>query len=883
MSAPAEHKKSDQTTGGMEAALLGKLIDAWYMRSNVIDGVAPILCGDQLLLADDFDGAIAAYAGGDDSDTALTRTRIGIAATLKGGQMEFALSMLDMGICLQSAAGKALFASTSYAAGIETSYLNGPSDEIVRLSHEAALCDVPSPYAIRRYWTIAYRDPWDVKLRVAEIGIRTSNESYLYARRANALSILDRNSEIDLRQLAKLAECDEECAESLLDLTFEDGPWDLSIEAIQLLGRYRKHDKGWPDSAALALAVIDIRRAIKTSDASLATKALLFACEYGDHDDHEALPHIKWRQENVRLVCSAIRIAAGLVLHRSDVVLQGADQAAEIFLRSNFEPQGMLIVQLASLTEQWDTTEVVLAPAVAAIVPLSSQWHWMNVIVAYHEGRKPDWTSVQAVVRQGRFLDLPDWAQQYVASTQLATGHAKPRILGNALARWACYAGTDGEFEIPGRALKQTGRPLLGWVSAALEQLNTVSLTSAAGTKCSSLLSSTSLAQKLSTEGVEGKLLMVTLAKVVDSLCGDLTSMFNLGYAQFQASHFKESAESFLAIIENDPENRAAMRNLALCYLRLNRRDDLAEIQNIARGRTGPDTDQWSALAIEIDEWLNPKPVPESQSEALFRDARKLLDDIRSLAGTAVVAEDLSLGEATALVALIRGADINHATWTLSPLASSDVPFDPTGRFLGILRNLALRGVLQIESVPQGKIHRVGDGVEFNWDYVRFRITPETLALYRSILELQAERWPAAWTKELETLAISVAVEECIAYIRHEADKRDLPLPAEADLRGAFRSHLQHVSAGKCWYFAYKAIQAANDMRSMYPAGQIQLAARVLNTLRQFGELAIERGYDTCYGRIKALPRSHFVAALYDGITRWGEREVNTAVKDLIP
>lgn len=262
---------------------------------------------------------------------------------------------------------------------------------------------------------------------------------------------------------------------------------------------------------------------------------------------------------------------------------------------------------------------------------------------------------------------------------------------------------------------------------------------------------------------------------------------------------------------------------------------------------------------------------------------RRILFRFPDPRSTQVNPEDLSLLEAAALVALLRAAHIDHVEWTLTPIAASGRSFEPTHKFRKVLWELMHKGVITIDISTPARYIEVKEGQLWaTLNQVVWRISAHTLDLHRTIRELPHSMWPQEWKSHAPALARDLGVEEMVAYISYLLESRDLPVPDQDELRAIFSVQLEKLAIAQCYYLAHKTALSALDYKTKYRgAGIQQIKTRTLNLLRENGERAIEKRWDTRYRRIKEMPASLLFEALHDVLTGWGERAFNEPVMTL--
>lgn len=369
---------------------------------------------------------------------------------------------------------------------------------------------------------------------------------------------------------------------------------------------------------------------------------------------------------------------------------------------------------------------------------------------------------------------------------------------------------------------------------------------------------------------------------VMQSLPEHPTAIF---YAALARQDLAENAAAIVLyerLLKLESPGRSTLWNLALLY---GHNEDVEGLERLrALVPEDKDSKEWKDARAKIDALLAQTRTRRAGSD-LAAAVRSYFARGDLLRREAMDLKELSLGEAAALVALLRACELDHARWVLDAFGKSQFPFEPTDdRFVPLLTPLIEKGVIRIaESTPLANFSLKDGRLFCRWHQVRWGITPHTLALQQSIRSLARSDWPEAWLPQIEILARDLAVEECVAYLEYLAEQRDMDPPERTDARPIFRELLEHASAAQCWYYIYSGIQSANDYRSKYPVSRQQVTAMILRRIRERGMRAISEGWDTKYQRISALPRSHFSHALHDLLTGWGEAAFDNVVRTFVP
>ncbi|KWS04052.1 hypothetical protein AZ78_1601 [Lysobacter capsici AZ78] len=869
-----------------EPLSLEQLVDAWYWGEFPFLAHRPHVRFDALdraFVSQDYVEVLRGLSAMANDDP---RVRIRRALTLLlSGSSEIALPLLDEAECLATTAGIGVLAIANYALR------EGPEGKTHRelarqLIRERVEGDFEySAFALRQYWHISgWSAGAEVVLKVAQRGLdQPDSEVYLEAYRARALLLLDRIDEVDLTLLARLAEDNAECAATLFELTIENGPSDVAHTAISLVAKYSAAGDDDALLADLLHARVHIQKARQAGDQNQAKEALELVDRHfpTDYVCCAERGQATFPDTEAEAIAFDIRLSAGVILNDTALICDAASWLARLTFTSPWgendwsEP---LYLRFGNAGAGIHLLEADCTRIEAAI----GEKHLWSMIQrdrrsagAVAEGHERPWDVDRLAVLRAAANTLPvgDWCYEQLLEGLLELGKPDPALLGRSVVRTARHQ--FDYFELPDAVIKLGVTALSACAEAMLSEIDLSPPKSLPPT-----LVDTKILKRLS--DLKRAPLALRLTQAVHANSPSEYSKFSLGYVQYIAKNFAQSAATYADYFTGHPDSFAAARNLALASGLAGEPDRLHTLRAQIAQKSTENGNDWPSLVEEIDGLL-----PSARRAEVERNRDRLvlakMDGINEqMDDRDFEPSDLTLGQATAFLALFRSGDIDHVTWQVGPVGGGEVPFDPSGRFTPLLGQLAQAGVLGVASIQQRGIQVGEEGVDFDWAFVTFKTSPSALHLQRVIRDLPREQWPRAWHQELESLAISVAVDECMEYVAHLANQRRLPLPLEADLLAVFRSHLQDMSIGQCWYCIHRSCLQTLDYRTVYPAGQPQLQGHLLNRIRQNGELLVQRGWDTHYDRLRALPRSHFVAALHDVLTGWNDKPRVTRIRDLI-
>jgi len=676
-------------------------------------------------------------------------------------------------------------------------------------------------------------------------------------------------------------------------------PWDDYVEeAFETAMALSRHDRAHAaldifdgklrqeDNPTFALgltlmrAYVDLRRALG-SDAGAAAPALKSVGKVAG-----ALRSLadEPRHNTQRLVLFAAKLHLALAVQLED---QDAIRRSVSWLIEAHWPDGSAseysptheMMWLGRLTHEADFGAAYLNPVVANCLSTNDRVHWelLNALHAVIFVDDADADAREVIAAFGSSL-APDWAAGAVVSVLMTSEEPDFYGAGEALAQHClhaertagAYAELD-EFDFDKLNVEQLSELVEGIAEGF----------SSCGTK--DLGNGKTLLQKLAPVLHEKKCygeLKRLAAFVAARKEDDESALFYGALARHELEDYDPARAMYEALLDKNPNYRSAYWNLALIHAAQANPDAIEAMLPAIEERTGK-SEEWDKTRDHVRAALT---QAKQKQAATDRQAfvRREMSVFPPLGQHPFSAADLSLAEAACLLALLRAGDLDHSTWTLTPFDSSSIPFEPTDRFCTALFGLARKGVIRIADCTPQSAFVVDEGaLRYHLRRVHWVVSPHTLALQRDIRDLARDDWPAHWKAHAETLSRDLAVEECVAYMEHLAEERNLDAPDTADARALFRQLLEHCSVGKCWYYIYSGVQSANDYRTKYTVSRAQVTAMMLKRTRERGEIAIAKGWDTQYSRIRALPRSHLSAALHDVLTGWGERAFAEPIRTL--
>jgi tetratricopeptide (TPR) repeat protein len=506
------------------------------------------------------------------------------------------------------------------------------------------------------------------------------------------------------------------------------------------------------------------------------------------------------------------------------------------------------------------------------------KWRLLNALRHIENDEESSIEEARAFVVEYGANELPVWAYPTIVETLLSVPEVASHAAGRVIARYcienerndgvdANAPGCDYDYLTP----IQVGQLLEG----VQEELALPSNTPTSRIIVLNELHSILYASK------QFNLLKQLADEVLMNLPDNTSALFYGALARQEMQQLSAARPMYERVIELNNNDRAAYWNLLLIHDSQGNEEAIAALTPALEVHAKGGKESWVTTRKFAHDALS-RARQQQATTNLRAFVNRSLEAYPGLREGPIASFELSLIEAAVLIALLRATELDHSKWILSPFGESSTPFEPTRKFRTVLFDLAQKGVIEFAESTPLEAFTVKDGtLSFYLDKVQWRISPNTLALQRDVRDLARREWPNDWTAHAEMLAKDLAAEECVAYMEYLCEERRLDAPHPPDMRSLFRELLEHCSAGKCWYYIYSGVQSANDYRTKYSVARQKVTAMMLKRTQERGQLAIEKGWDTSYQRIRALPRSHLSAALHDVLTRWGERAFEEPIRTL--
>lgn len=248
---------------------------------------------------------------------------------------------------------------------------------------------------------------------------------------------------------------------------------------------------------------------------------------------------------------------------------------------------------------------------------------------------------------------------------------------------------------------------------------------------------------------------------------------------------------------------------------------------------------------------------------------------------------ELTLQEAVYLLALYRACSGAEQDLVLEPFGASEHPFAPTPELLQPLFRLLRTGVLRISRETPASAFTVEQSPARVTAYVLqdlfWELPAATMGLVREIEHAcLSAGWPQAWRDEAPDVAREVAAHECLAYLRHCADDRALPMPTGEKTMLMIENALTSYSVAQTYAFCWQGAAASADFKQRRNVSAVHAGNAIVGNCQRRIDLARAKKWDVAnYTRPREVRRTHLSFTLFDAFLGFGDRAFTVPLAQL--
>lgn len=264
-------------------------------------------------------------------------------------------------------------------------------------------------------------------------------------------------------------------------------------------------------------------------------------------------------------------------------------------------------------------------------------------------------------------------------------------------------------------------------------------------------------------------------------------------------------------------------------------------------------------------------------------DARKRAIIDQTLAESADIeppasVAEITLKEAVYLLALYRACGGAEENLILQPFGMSDHPFAPTPELLQTLFGLLRAGLVRISRETPAFAFTVEQAPPRVTAYVLqdlyWELPAATLHLVGEIEQAcLTGNWPGAWRQQARAVARELAAHECLAYLRHCAEDRALPMPTGEKTMLMIENALTTYSVAQAYAFCWQGAAASADFKQRRNVSAVHAGNAIVGNCQRRIDMARAKNWDVDnYTRPREVRRTHLSFALFDTFLGFGER-----------
>ncbi|WP_323144841.1 hypothetical protein [Massilia phyllosphaerae] len=210
-------------------------------------------------------------------------------------------------------------------------------------------------------------------------------------------------------------------------------------------------------------------------------------------------------------------------------------------------------------------------------------------------------------------------------------------------------------------------------------------------------------------------------------------------------------------------------------------------------------------------------------------------------------AAKLDLKQALYLLALYRASSGAEQDLVLLPFGMSEHPFAPAPELLQPLFGLLRAGLVKISRETPTSAFTVEQSPPRMTGYVLqdlyWELPAASMALIRAIEQAcLSGAWPAEWREQAPAVTRELTAHECLAYLRHCADDRALPMPTVEKTMMMIENSLTTFSVAQTYAFCWQG--AAADFKQRRNISAVHAENAIVGNCQRPIELARVKQWD---------------------------------------
>lgn len=249
---------------------------------------------------------------------------------------------------------------------------------------------------------------------------------------------------------------------------------------------------------------------------------------------------------------------------------------------------------------------------------------------------------------------------------------------------------------------------------------------------------------------------------------------------------------------------------------------------------------------------------------------------------------EIPFKQAVYLLTLYRACGGAEQDLVLHPFGRTEQPFAPTQELLQPLFSLLNAGLVRISSQSPTAAFTIEQAparvTAYMLPEMYWELPAATMDRVREIEEAcLTGQWPPAWREQAPDLVRELARDECLAYLRHLADERSLPLAAGEKTLLMIDNALTTYSVGQTYAFCWQGAKAAVDFRARKNVSALHAANTIVGSCQRSIDLARTKEWAVeNFSRPSPVRRTHLSYVLHDAFTGFGDRSFTMPLVQLL-
>lgn len=376
---------------------------------------------------------------------------------------------------------------------------------------------------------------------------------------------------------------------------------------------------------------------------------------------------------------------------------------------------------------------------------------------------------------------------------------------------------------------------------------------------------------------VEKKMARV-LFDMLTSICVDdhrTDPQFFLGWSAQSLNLRSEAFRAYFALLDQEPGADVAITNALLmcdCEPMASYLEELKD--RVATFKSSVDAKDQYKKVDEAFEAARQRCL--SKRSRLAEILTKAMRGFAPLGDRSATLEDLSLLDATTLVALLRTSSPAGDQLFIPRVSKGNIPFCRLSeQRRGFFTLMQLGLISPGHETDPTCVKRMESG-SYSWVFpqIDWHISPHAMSLADEVRAIpHGGKWPKHWAGAARLLAVDFAREEIATYLDEQALDRNWPEPDRDDrLQQLLAMLVERVSVAEAYYLIYLGAMSAADNRAKHPINATQASNLMVKRTGERLDRVVSGGLaPKSFNRSWNSPRTQMHIALWEDVLGMGD------------